>query len=238
MTSLSALVALCNGLESTRSRLAKLELVANFLTALRPEEAAGAVAFLTGRAFSASDPRVLGVRDLPATEPAATSSLTLADVDEAFAAVAKSTGAGSRRLREERLAALAARATGPEQAWLRRIIGGEMRTGVSDGLVLEAIGRAAGAEPAVVRRAALFLGDLSAGRRPGAGGAAPRPSQEPRPGSSCRCRRCSPSPPRTGVRSWPPTADGPGSSTSTTGRASSSTPTASAWRSGRAVCPT
>ena len=37
-----------------------------------------------------------------------------------------------------------------------------MRTGVSDGLVLEAIGRAAGADPATVRRAALFLGDLSA----------------------------------------------------------------------------
>jgi DNA ligase-1 len=36
-----------------------------------------------------------------------------------------------------------------------------MRTGVSDGLVLEAIAQAAGADLAVVRRAALFLGDLS-----------------------------------------------------------------------------
>src|SRR5262245_54946707 len=131
MTSLSALVVLCRGLESTSSRLAKLELLASFLTALRPEEAAGAVALLTGRAFPTSDPRVLGVRDLPSAEPAAGSSLTLVDVEETFAAVAKAAGTGSRRLREERLAALAARATGPEQAWLRRIIGGEMRTGVS-----------------------------------------------------------------------------------------------------------
>ena len=37
-----------------------------------------------------------------------------------------------------------------------------MRTGVSDGLVQEAIAMAAGAAPAAVRRAALFLGDLSA----------------------------------------------------------------------------
>src|SRR5262245_53811796 len=162
MTSLSALVALCRGLEATQSRLAKLELLVNFLGALRPEEAAGAVAFLTGRAFSASDPRVLGARDLPSAEPATASSLTLADVEVAFTAVAQSTGPGSRRLPEGRLAALAARATAPEQAWLRRIIAGEMRTGVSEGLVLEAIGRVAGAEPALVRRAALFLGDLSA----------------------------------------------------------------------------
>jgi DNA ligase-1 len=161
MTGLSALVTLCLGLESTPGRLDKLRLVTEFLSALGPDEAAGAVAYLTGRAFSASDPRVLGVRDLPPARPAAVSSLALADVDLAFAAVATATGPGSRRIREERLTALAARATGPEQAWLRRIITGEMRTGVSDGLVLEAIGRAAGADPAAVRRAALFLGDLS-----------------------------------------------------------------------------
>ena len=57
-----------------------------------------------------------------------------------------------------------------------------MRTGVSDGLVLEAIAAAAGADLAAVRRAALFLGDLSAvaalARRGGAAalaGVAPRP---------------------------------------------------------------
>jgi DNA ligase-1 len=161
MTSLSALVTLCLALESTPGRLDKLRLVTDFLSVLAPDEVAGAVAYLTGRAFSASDPRVLGVRDLPPAEPAAVSSLTLAGVDAVFAAVATATGTGSRRLREERLRALAARATGPEQAWLHRIITGEMRTGVSDGLVLEAIGRAAAADPAAVRRAALFLGDLS-----------------------------------------------------------------------------
>lgn len=45
---------------------------------------------------------------------------------------------------------------------LARIIAGEMRTGVSDGLVQDAIGLALGAEASVVRRAALFLGDLAA----------------------------------------------------------------------------
>ena len=72
------------------------------------------------------------------------------------------TGAGSRKAREALLIGIAERATADEQSLLRRIIGGEMRTGVSDGLVLDAIGRAAGAPASVVRRAALFLGDLSA----------------------------------------------------------------------------
>ncbi len=181
MTSLSALVTLCLALESTPGRLDKLRLVTDFLSALGPDEAAGAVAYLTGRAFSASDPRVLGVRGLPPAAPAAVSSLTLADVDLAFAAVATAAGTGSRRQREERLTALAARATGPEQAWLRRIITGEMRTGVSDGLVLEAIGRAAGADPAAVRRAALFLGDLSlVAATARAGGAAALAAAAPR----------------------------------------------------------
>src|SRR6185295_9696025 len=65
---------------------------------------------------------------------------------------------------------------------LGRIIGGELRTGVSSGLVLEAIAAAAGADLAAVRRAALFLGDLSAvaelaraGGPAALAGAAPRP---------------------------------------------------------------
>jgi DNA ligase-1 len=60
------------------------------------------------------------------------------------------------------LTPIAEKATADEQSLLQRIIFGEMRTGVSDGLVLDAIGRAAGVPTAVVRRAALFLGDLSA----------------------------------------------------------------------------
>ena len=121
-------------------------------------------------------------------------SLTLADVDVAFAAVATATGTGSRRMREERLTALAARATSPEQAWLRRIITGEMRTGVSDGLVLEAIGaggrRRSGSGAGGPRSSSATSRWSPLSRAP----AAPRRWPRPRPGSSCRCRRCSPSP--------------------------------------------
>jgi len=181
MTPLADLVTLCRRLETTPGRLDKLALVADFLGRLEIDETPTAVAYLTGRPFPSSDPRVLGVRGLPRTSPAERTSLTLSDVAEGFADVAGAAGAGSRRARDARLAGLATRATAEEQELLWRIITGEMRTGVSDGLVLEAIGRAAGVDLATVRRAALFLGDLSAvaslaraGGTEGLAGARPR----------------------------------------------------------------
>jgi DNA ligase-1 len=170
-------------LEATPGRLDKRRLVADFLRAVDPGEVALAVAFLTGRPFAASDPRVLGVRGLPrGVPPAPDATLTLGDVGDAFAAVAEAAGAGSRRTREARLTDLAGRATAEESRFLARIIGGELRTGVSDGLVLEAIAAAADAGLDLVRRAALFLGDLAAVAalaRAGGGaalaGVAPRP---------------------------------------------------------------
>ena len=162
MTELRHLATLIGELEGRPARLDKLRLVAEWLRALPPDDVPTAVAFLTGRAFTASDPRVLGARGLPeAAAPAAGPPLELADVAAAFAAVAEAQGPGARRAREERLRALAARASDSERDVLSRIIGGEMRTGVSDGLVLEAIARAAGAPVEAVRRAALLVGDLA-----------------------------------------------------------------------------
>jgi DNA ligase-1 len=154
--------ALCRRLATTPGRLDKRRLTAEYLRALEADAVAPAVDFLTGRAFPATDPRALNVRGLP---PASVNPigppLTLADVAVAFAEVAATAGAGARRARDERLAALVARASCDEREILGRIVTGEMRTGVSDGLVLEAIAQAAGADLATVRRAALFLGNLS-----------------------------------------------------------------------------
>ena len=153
---------LCRRLAATSGRLDKRRLTAEYLRALDPDDVGPAVDFLTGRAFPATDPRALNVRWLPPAPPApAGPPLTLPDVAGAFADVAATIGAGSRRARDDRLAALVARATSDERDVLARIVAGEMRTGVSDGMVLEAIAEAASAPLATVRRAALFLGDLS-----------------------------------------------------------------------------
>ena len=182
---------LCRALERTRGRLEKRALVAAYLASLDEHDLPHAVAFLSGRAFAVSDPRTLSVRGLPAPrrrEDAASAEpetpgepLTIADVAAAFAEIADASGSGSRARREARLLELATRALPGEREYLARIIGGEMRTGVSDGLVLEAIAASVGAAPDAARRAALFLGDLSAvamlARR---GGAAALERAEPR----------------------------------------------------------
>jgi len=163
VTPFAEFAELCRALEDSRGRLDKQRLVAAFLARISADEVAAAVAFLIGRPLPASDPRAVGVRGLPAAAAAPSAPpLALADVADAFAAVADATGPGARRRREARLRELAARASPLEREMLARIIGGEMRTGVSDGVVLEAIGEMVGADRDAIRRAALFLGDLSA----------------------------------------------------------------------------
>lgn len=160
--------ALCRELEGTRSRLSKTAAAAEFLCRLAGDEIASAVAFLTGHPFPASDPRVLEVSwatlsellDTVGPAPLA-SSLTLLDVARSFAAVAEASGPGSRRAKAERLGTLFGRATVEEREVLRKVLLGEMRIGLHEGLIQEALARAAGADPELVRRAALFLSDLS-----------------------------------------------------------------------------
>lgn len=158
----------CGRLSATRSRLVKTAAVAEFVRRLTADEVPSAVAFLTGRPFPASDPRVLEaswatvseILDAAGAAPAA-SSLALQDVARSFAGVAEASGPGSRRVKAERLRALFRQARDEERQVLARILLGEMRTGVHDGLVQDALARATGADPELVRRAALFLSDLS-----------------------------------------------------------------------------
>ncbi len=159
---------LCRSLASTRSRLTKTALTAEFLRRLEPDEVPLAVAFLTARPFPASDPRVLDVSWATLSEifdaagpAAAAPSLTLLDVARSFAAVAEASGRGSRRAKAEQLRALFSRATDEERRVVRSMLQGEMRIGLHDGLIQDAVAQAAGTDVELVRRAALFLSDLS-----------------------------------------------------------------------------
>jgi DNA ligase-1 len=161
--------ALCRNLEATRSRLIKIAATADFLRGLSPEEIAAAVAFLTGRPFPVSDSRVLEVSWATLSDvfqriesSPENSSLTIEHVDQCLAAIARASGPGSRRTKIDRLIELFSRATSEEREILKRILLGEMRIGLHDGLIQDAVARAVGADPKLIRRAALFLSDLSA----------------------------------------------------------------------------
>src|SRR4051812_49598954 len=100
------------------------------------------------------------LRDRPA--PAPEPSLTVAEVDAAFAAIGALAGAGSQAARRDALAALLARATAAEQEWLTALVLGNLRQGALAGVMADAIGAAAELSRADVRRALMLRGDLPA----------------------------------------------------------------------------
>jgi DNA ligase 1 len=100
------------------------------------------------------------VRQVMPEPPADSVPLTFDDVRTAFAAIATAAGSGSRRQRIAQLAALFRRATGLEAKYLAKIVIGEMRHGVQEGIVLEALARLSGLPPRAIRRANQSLGDV------------------------------------------------------------------------------
>jgi DNA ligase-1 len=92
-----------------------------------------------------------------ATDP---SDVTLAEVDAALTAVAAAGGKGSAAAKQAALAALVSRVSEEEGRFLFGLIMGELRQGALEGLVVEAVARAAGIPAPEVRRAAMMAGDL------------------------------------------------------------------------------
>jgi DNA ligase-1 len=156
---LAELVEASAAVAATRSRLAKVEVLADVLGRLAPEEREAGVAFLSGELRQ----RQTGVgwatlRALP--PPTASATLTVAEVDAAFERIAAFSGPGSQTARREAVADLFGRATADEAMFLRRLVGGELRQGALEGVMVDAIARASGATRPAVQRALMLGGDL------------------------------------------------------------------------------
>ena len=152
-------------LAATTRRGEKAALLADVLRGLAPEEIAVAVGLLTGVPRQG---RVgVGWRTLQqvASEPASEDSLEVLDVDRALERLAVMAGAGVQTARRDLLGDLFGRATRPEQGLLWKVFSGELRQGALDGVMVEAIARAASVPVAAVRRAHMFAGDLGVAAR-------------------------------------------------------------------------
>ncbi|MGB5952936.1 MAG: ATP-dependent DNA ligase [Ornithinimicrobium sp.] len=97
-----------------------------------------------------------GLRDLPTPSPEET--LSVERTHAALAAVAAIQGSGAATSRRSAMNALMAQASAPEQRWLASLITGEMRQGASDGVMLQAIARAADIDDTSVRAAVMRAG--------------------------------------------------------------------------------
>src|SRR5512138_2353019 len=146
----------------TPARLSKIALLADALRALAPDERAIGVAWLAGDLPQGR----IGVgwaalrRALEATAAVRAPTLSVADVDRAFARIAGARGAGAGRERARALDELLGRATEDERDFLVRLVMGELRQGALEGVLAEAVARAAGLPADAVRRAAMMAGAL------------------------------------------------------------------------------
>ena len=159
---LSQLVETSRAIASTTKRLQKTDLLATLLKQLQPEEVETAVAFLSGGArqgrIGVGYAALRDARTTAGEQPA----LSIIDVDRALDEIAHVQGAGADRNRRELLNRLFARATDNEQQFLTGLIGGELRQGALEGIMLDALAKASGISLDRIRRAAMMGGGVAA----------------------------------------------------------------------------
>jgi DNA ligase-1 len=177
--------------KGTSKKLEKVAILGGYLAALAPDDAARAAVFLTGRAFPQSDDRTLNLgwsvvkravlevgnlneSDFRAayqrfadsgdatgallegkTEPEATPLAAIADLLERLA-VARGPAAKLDLLRDGII-----RLTAAEAKYLVKIITGDLRIGLKEGLLEEAVATATGQSLEAVREANMLCGDIA-----------------------------------------------------------------------------
>jgi len=145
---------------ATPARSKKIGRLAETLARLGEEEARVGVSYLAGELPQGS----IGVgwaalRKLP-PPTAGSPTLELLEIDAAASRIAGLTGKGSQAARADELARVFGRATESEQRFLTGLLLGELRQGALEGVMAEAIAKAAGVAVADVRRAVMLAGDL------------------------------------------------------------------------------
>jgi ATP-dependent DNA ligase I len=163
---LTELVLTSQAVAATPRRGVKIDEIASLLRTASPAEVPVVVAFLSGELRQ----RQIGVgyaalSGLLTGDGRAVNSgpvLTVGEVDATFAEVGAVTGPGAQAARRQMLADLFARATAAERDFLIRLISGELHQGALEGVMIEAVARAAGVPAGEVRRAHLLGGSLPA----------------------------------------------------------------------------
>ena len=159
---LAALAEASAALAATRSRTAKVALLAACLRELAPAERETGVAWLAGALpggrLGLGPSAIYGLRDVP---PANAASLTIAATRARLDDLKNISGKGSAARRREALETLFAQATAAEQGFLSRLLLDELRQGALEGVMAEAIAAAAELPAADVRRAIMLAGAIA-----------------------------------------------------------------------------
>jgi DNA ligase-1 len=166
---LTELADVSQAVAATSARLAKVAALADALRAASVAEIPVVVAYLSGELPQ----RQIGVgwaavRSVPA--PAQAASLTVLGVDEACSRIGAVSGKGSAAERKRLVDELFGAATAQEQYFLVRLLSGELRQGALDGVMTDAVAKAAEVPVAQVRRAVMLSGSLAVAAQAALGG--------------------------------------------------------------------
>ncbi len=167
-TPFATIAVLAAKLEATTKRLEKRRLIGEYLTSIRPDEIPAAALLLVGRIFPEADQKALNVgwrtleKALGETRQSTLvpNPFTILEVQRAFDAIAATSGKDSVARKRRLLESLFGRTTPREREWLLRSMFTDMRIGVNDGVLLEALADAARVDADLVRLAHMFTGDL------------------------------------------------------------------------------
>jgi DNA ligase-1 len=154
---LTEVVTASREVAATRSRKAKVEILAACLAAAPAHEREIAASYLAGSLLQRRTGlgwRGVSALPAPATEP----TLSLAEVHDHFERLSVLAGPGSQQARATLVRDLFGRATADEQPWLRGVVTGAVRQGALEALLQEALAAAAAVPLAAVRRAAMLAG--------------------------------------------------------------------------------
>jgi len=199
-TLFKSLAELLQKIESTKKRLQIIDLTADLLRKLEPEEIEPAISMILGRPFPKYSPKTLDVSwttlsailqrtasvDWNAFREAFSSTgdigsatktvfektkmkkqallvekaFTITEVRSMLEAIAETTGSGSREKKERLVTALLSQASPVEAKYLLKILIGEMRTGLHEGLMEQAVARAFEIPLPTVQKTSMALGDI------------------------------------------------------------------------------
>lgn len=159
---LADVVTTSSAVAATRSRKSKTEAIADLIRSAEPADVEPVVAWLTGESLQGrlgiGRRTLVGAKAAPAIDP----TWSVAEVDEVLSQLAETSGAGSVARRKGLLTDLMSKATAGEQDFLIRLLTGEIRHGALEGVMTDAIAKAAGLPLDAVRRAFMLSGRLPA----------------------------------------------------------------------------
>lgn len=158
---LASVVETSQRITGTTKRLEKTALLAGLLKQLTPEEIEVVVAWLSGRTRQGKTGIGYGTLRGASGAPAGAASLEVLGIDRTLSEIASVRGAGSGEARQQLLRTVFSSATEPEQRFLFGLLTGELRQGALEGLMVDAIARAAGIALERVRRAVMMAGDAA-----------------------------------------------------------------------------